>query len=208
MSELVLGPLLRYAGTESASFWVETSTPCEVEILGHRTRTFTVEGHHYALLLVDDLEPAVGDAVRGPARRRRRVAAGRRQAAPGRPHTRPRAPGSACFRVVPARRPGAGRARRRVEGRARRAGHRRALDVLEAAAARRGRLARRAPAPRRPGLRGRGLAGDARVHPQPPRHEASLRASRSPTSRSTPASTASRGRSPTSAGCSRPCRRR
>src|SRR5207342_1610466 len=54
---LVLGPLLRYAGTESATFWVETSTPCEVEILGARTRTFTVEGHHYALLLVDDLEP-------------------------------------------------------------------------------------------------------------------------------------------------------
>ena len=54
---LVLGPLLRYAGTESATFWVETSTPCEVEILGRRHRTFTVEGHHYALLLVDDLEP-------------------------------------------------------------------------------------------------------------------------------------------------------
>jgi hypothetical protein len=57
MSELVLGPLLRYAGTESATFWVETSAPCEIEILGHRTRTFTVEGHHYALLLADDLEP-------------------------------------------------------------------------------------------------------------------------------------------------------
>ena len=38
--------------------------------------------------------------------------------------------------------------------------------------------------------------------------DASRRASRSPTSRSTPGSTASRGRSPTSAGCSRPCRRR
>ena len=58
MTELVLGPLLRYAGTESATFWVETSAPCEVEILGHSTRTFAVEGHHYALLLVDDLEPA------------------------------------------------------------------------------------------------------------------------------------------------------
>jgi hypothetical protein len=55
--ELVLGPLLRYAGTKSASFWVETSAPCEVEVLGHRGRTFAVEGHHYALLLVDDLEP-------------------------------------------------------------------------------------------------------------------------------------------------------
>jgi PhoD-like phosphatase len=56
-SELVVGPLLRYAGTESASFWVETSGPCEVEVLGHRSPTFAVEGHHYALVLVDDLEP-------------------------------------------------------------------------------------------------------------------------------------------------------
>jgi hypothetical protein len=58
MTQLVLGPLLRYAGTESATFWVETSAPCEVEILGRRTRTFTVDAHHFALLLVDDLEPA------------------------------------------------------------------------------------------------------------------------------------------------------
>ena len=57
-AELVLGPLLRYAGTESATFWVETSAPCRVEILGHDTSTFTVEGHHYTLLLVDDLTPA------------------------------------------------------------------------------------------------------------------------------------------------------
>jgi hypothetical protein len=56
-SALILGPLLRYAGTESASFWVETSRSSEVEILGRRTRTFAVDGHHYALLLVDDLEP-------------------------------------------------------------------------------------------------------------------------------------------------------
>jgi len=56
--ELVLGPMLRYAGTKSATFWLETNGPCEVEILGHRTRTFCVEGHHYALLLVDDLHPA------------------------------------------------------------------------------------------------------------------------------------------------------
>ena len=55
---LVLGPLLRYAGTESASFWVETSAPCEVEILGHRSRTFAVEGHHYALVLVQNLAPS------------------------------------------------------------------------------------------------------------------------------------------------------
>jgi hypothetical protein len=56
-TEIVLGPMLRYAGTESATFWVETSAPCEVEILGRRTSTFAIEGHHYALLLVDDLTP-------------------------------------------------------------------------------------------------------------------------------------------------------
>jgi PhoD-like phosphatase len=57
LAELVLGPLLRYAGTQSATFWVETNAPCEVEILGRRTSTFAVDGHHYALLLVDDLTP-------------------------------------------------------------------------------------------------------------------------------------------------------
>ena len=56
-TDLVLGPLLRYAGTESATFWVETTGPCEVEVLGHRTSTFAVEGHHYALVLADDLKP-------------------------------------------------------------------------------------------------------------------------------------------------------
>jgi hypothetical protein len=56
-AELVLGPLLRYAGTKSASVWVEATKPCEVEVLGHRARTFAVEGHHYALILFDDLEP-------------------------------------------------------------------------------------------------------------------------------------------------------
>jgi hypothetical protein len=49
--------MLRYAGTESATFWVETSRPCDVEILGRRTSTFAVAGHHYALLLVDELMP-------------------------------------------------------------------------------------------------------------------------------------------------------
>src|SRR5690242_7673097 len=49
--------MLRYAGTESATFWVETSRPCEVEVLGRRTSTFAIEGHHYALPPVDDLSP-------------------------------------------------------------------------------------------------------------------------------------------------------
>jgi hypothetical protein len=52
-----VGPVLRYVGETEATIWVETDVPCEVEILGHRTRTWQVEGHHYALLHIDGLEP-------------------------------------------------------------------------------------------------------------------------------------------------------
>ncbi|MCW3006224.1 MAG: hypothetical protein JWP17_850 [Solirubrobacterales bacterium] len=37
--------------------WVETSAPCEVSVLGHRARTFHVEGHHFAIVCIDGLEP-------------------------------------------------------------------------------------------------------------------------------------------------------
>jgi hypothetical protein len=57
MPALVLGPLLRYVGETQATVWVETDAACEVEILGHRARTFAVEGHHYALVVVEGLEP-------------------------------------------------------------------------------------------------------------------------------------------------------
>ncbi|HYT26236.1 MAG TPA: alkaline phosphatase D family protein, partial [Actinomycetota bacterium] len=57
MASLVLGPLLRYVGEAQATVWVETDTPCEVEVLGHRSATFHVEGHHYALVVVEGLEP-------------------------------------------------------------------------------------------------------------------------------------------------------
>ena len=57
MPEVVLGPLLRYAGETEATVWVETDAACEVEVLGHRSRTFHVEGHHYALVHVSELEP-------------------------------------------------------------------------------------------------------------------------------------------------------
>ena len=55
--ELNLGPLLRYAGESDATVWVETDAACEVEVLGHRTSTFEIEGHHYALVQITDLEP-------------------------------------------------------------------------------------------------------------------------------------------------------
>jgi hypothetical protein len=60
-AELVLGPLLRYAGPSDATVWVETDSSCEVGVIigesGHRSRTFRVGGHHYALVHVTGLEP-------------------------------------------------------------------------------------------------------------------------------------------------------
>ena len=52
---LLLGPVLRHVGERDATVWVETSGPCMVEVLGHQERTWTVAGHHYALVLVDGL---------------------------------------------------------------------------------------------------------------------------------------------------------
>jgi PhoD-like phosphatase len=65
MAELVLGPMARWAGTTEATVWVETDAPCEVEVRPEgasavRGRTFSVEGHHYAIVRVRGL-PA--DAV-------------------------------------------------------------------------------------------------------------------------------------------------
>jgi len=57
MADLLLGPLLRYVSDTEATVWVETSEPCEVRILGRREPTFTVCGHHYALVQIDGLEP-------------------------------------------------------------------------------------------------------------------------------------------------------
>jgi len=54
-----VGPLLRYADAHRATVWVETDGACTVEVLGHRERTFCVEGHHFALVVVDGLEPGV-----------------------------------------------------------------------------------------------------------------------------------------------------
>ena len=57
MPFLLLGPLLRHVDETSATVWVETSAPCTVQVLSCSTPTFTVAGHHYALVVCDGLEP-------------------------------------------------------------------------------------------------------------------------------------------------------
>jgi hypothetical protein len=62
MASLVLGPLLRFVGDGCATVWVETDGPCEVEVLGCTSQTFTVAGHAYALVVVTGL-PEDGDTA-------------------------------------------------------------------------------------------------------------------------------------------------
>ena len=61
MPELVLGPLLRRVGPSDATVWVEADAPCEVEVIvggtSHRSRTFRIGDHHYALVGIEGLEP-------------------------------------------------------------------------------------------------------------------------------------------------------
>ncbi|HZC72059.1 MAG TPA: alkaline phosphatase D family protein [Jatrophihabitans sp.] len=57
MARLLIGPVLRHVGRTDATVWVETDTPCEVTVLGTREHTWTVAGHHYALVVLTDLEP-------------------------------------------------------------------------------------------------------------------------------------------------------
>ncbi|HKF00033.1 MAG TPA: alkaline phosphatase D family protein [Actinomycetes bacterium] len=67
MSNLVLGPLLRYVGRTCATVWLEADRPgvARVElveegsgaVVAARSPTFHVLGHHYALVVVEGLEP-------------------------------------------------------------------------------------------------------------------------------------------------------
>jgi PhoD-like phosphatase len=64
MGELLLGPMVRYAGREEATVWVETDAPAQIEVVAGdapaaTARTWTVAGHHYAIVRVRGLEPDV-----------------------------------------------------------------------------------------------------------------------------------------------------
>ena len=57
MPEVIVGPMLRFASDTQATVWVETDEACEVDVLGFTEPTFCVDGHHYALVCISDLEP-------------------------------------------------------------------------------------------------------------------------------------------------------
>jgi phosphodiesterase/alkaline phosphatase D-like protein len=56
-ARLLLGPVLRHVGRTTATVWVQTSRPAEVEVLGCRASTFAVCRQHYALVEVSGLKP-------------------------------------------------------------------------------------------------------------------------------------------------------
>jgi hypothetical protein len=60
--DLILGPLVRYAGREEATVWVETDGPGDVEVRADgvapaTASTWTIAGHHYAIVRVRGLAP-------------------------------------------------------------------------------------------------------------------------------------------------------
>jgi len=61
MTVLVLGPVLRYVDSDTASIWVQTASAADVTVrVGERewvASTFTVHGHHYALIDAVGLQP-------------------------------------------------------------------------------------------------------------------------------------------------------
>ena len=57
MSEIVVGPILHHVTETSATVFIETARAAQVEILGRGTSTFEVGGHHYALVIIEDLQP-------------------------------------------------------------------------------------------------------------------------------------------------------
>ena len=62
MPAAVTGPLLRHVEGRQATVWVETDVPGEVEVAtgstaGGSADTFTVAGHHYAIVVVNDVPP-------------------------------------------------------------------------------------------------------------------------------------------------------
>lgn len=58
---LRVGPLLRYTDETRATLWVETESAADVEVRvgsgSHRASTWSVHGHHFAVIRIEDLRP-------------------------------------------------------------------------------------------------------------------------------------------------------
>jgi len=57
MASLLIGPMLRYVSDSEATIWLEADASCAVEVLGHRSETFQVNGRHYAIVAITELAP-------------------------------------------------------------------------------------------------------------------------------------------------------
>ena len=207
--QLVLGPLLRYVGSTTATVWVETDAAAVGRGAGPAGEHVSRARAPLRAGRARGPRAGLDQPVRRATRRTRRLAPCGRPPQTGDPDARRRAPGAARLRLVPGRRAGAAavhaRAVRRPEG--------------TRASTRSGRTRGACSRATRHWPDGLVLLGDqvyadevppetADVHPRAAGTSASRRARRSPTSRSTRSSTASRGPTRTSAGCSRRCRRR
>jgi hypothetical protein len=67
--DILIGPMLRYVSSDSATVWLEADGPCRVDVCGRllsgaeatplgSTQTFTVHDHHYALVVIEGLDAA------------------------------------------------------------------------------------------------------------------------------------------------------
>ena len=187
VTRLLLGPLLRHVGATDATIWVETDAPCEVGSSAAVNAPGRSRGHHYALVASTVWSP-------GPARRTRCgwTATGSGRCPTSRPPSRgsgrsTRRAGADRVRVVPVRQ----RPPRSQDDRVRRRRARRLRRQL-------------VDRPRGPWPDALLLLGDQvyadETSPQTqdrirraPRHPPRAPRTRSPTSRSTPGSTTSRG---------------
>ena len=57
MTAILVGPMLRHVTETSATIFLETDRAAEVDVNGVRATTFEVGGHHYALVIIEDLAP-------------------------------------------------------------------------------------------------------------------------------------------------------
>ena len=167
MPELSSVPCCGYLGETEATVWVETDASCEVEILGHSRATFEVYGHHYAIVAIQDLEPGTTYEYEVALDGETKWPEPDSDLPPSRIRTfDPDGPFDISFgscRVAVPHEPA-------VQAHQERASGGKEVDALRVLALRdvwqpRGALAPPAPHARRPGVRGRGRARDARVHP-------------------------------------------